>query len=351
MYDGDHFGKVIWARFLGNAKYNHDWYRSNGLKNDFNFFSKYNFQISNKLNLFADLQYRIIDYKIEGIDDDLRNITQEHKFNFFNPKFGAFYQLQQNQEVYASMSVANREPNRDNYVDSDPARKQPTHETLTDWEFGYNYKSPALSFSANYYYMDYNNQLVLTGEINDVGAPIMVNVDDSYRTGVELQAGVKISPSIQWNGNSTFSINKIKNFTEYVDNWDTWGQEAEELGTTDLAFSPNFMGNSRFIFSPVKKMEFSFVSSFVGKQYIDNTSNNDRVLDAYFINNLNARYSFSTNLFDEITLRMMVNNIFNEKYESNAWVYSYIYEGQRYKMDGYFPQAGVNFMFGVDFKF
>jgi iron complex outermembrane receptor protein len=351
IYDGDHFGKVIWAQFLGNAKPDHDWYNSNGLKKDFNVFAKYNYSLTGKLNLYADLQYRHINYRIDGIDDDLRDITQEHEFNFFNPKFGAFYQVAQNQELYLSLAVANREPNRDNYVDADPTGKQPTYETLHDWEFGYNFRSSTLSFSANYYFMNYKNQLVLTGEINDVGAPIMVNVNGSFRTGLELQAGVKIAPKIQWNGNTTFSINKVKDFIEYVDNWDTWGQEATDLGTTDLAFSPNFIGNSRFVFSPVNNLDISFVSSFVGKQFIDNTSNDDRILDSYFVNNLNADYSFNTKLFEKITLRLMVNNLFNEKYESNAWVYSYIYEGQRTKMDGYFPQAGTNFMFGVDFRF
>jgi iron complex outermembrane receptor protein len=351
IYDGDHFGKVIWARLLGNAEPNHDWYKSNGLKKDFNTYAKYNYQMSEKINLFADLQYRNITYAIDGIDNDLRDITQEHKFNFFNPKFGVFYEPQQNQQLYLSFAVANREPNRSNYVDANPAGKQPVYETLRDWELGYNFKSSAFSFSANYYYMCYKNQLVLTGEINDVGAPIMVNVDRSFRTGIELQAGVKITPTLQWNGNTTFSINKVKDFIEYVDNWDTWGQESFELGTTDLAFSPNVMANSRFAFSPVNNLEFSFVSTYVGKQFIDNTSNDDRVLNAWFVNNLNAEYSLNTKLFDEIKLRLMINNLFNANYESNAWVYSYIYEGQRYKMDGYFPQAGTHFMFGVDFKF
>ncbi len=350
-YDGDHFGKVIWAQFLGNAKPNHEWYRSNGLKKDFNVFAKYNYRLTEKINLFADLQYRGINYRIEGIDDDLRDITQKHNFSLFNPKLGIFYQPQQNQELYLSFATANREPNRSNYVDADPAGKQPVYETLYDWETGYNYKSAVFSFSANFFYMNYKNQLVLTGEINDVGAPIMVNVDKSFRTGVELQAALKIAGKLKWDGNTTMSLNKIKDFTEYVDNWDTWGQESFKLGTTDLAFSPSFTGNSRFTYSPVNNFDISFVSAYVGKQFIDNTSNDNRILDAYFINNLTADYSFNTKLFERITLRLMVNNLLNEKYESNAWVYSYIYEGTRYKMDGYFPQAGTNFMFGVDFKF
>lgn len=351
IYDGDHFGKVIWAQFQGNAEPNHDWYRSNGLKKDFNIYAKYNYRVAEKVNLFTDLQYRNINYAIDGIDDDLRDISQKHVFNFFNPKFGVFYEPQQNRQLYLSLAVANREPNRSNYVDANPAGKQPVYETLYNWELGYNYKSPAFSFSANYYYMSYKNQLVLTGEINDVGAPVMVNVDKSFRTGIELQTGVKITPALQWNGNTTFSINKVKGFTEYVDNWDTWGQEPFELGTTGLAFSPNVIANSRFTFSPANNLEFSFVSSYVGKQYIDNTSNDDRVLNAWFVNNLNADYSVKTKLFEEIKIRLMINNLFNEKYESNAWVYSYIYEGERAKIDGYFPQAGTHFMFGIDFKF
>src|SRR5680860_511526 len=175
------------------------------------------------------------------MDDDLRSLLLEHKFNFFNPKLGVFYQPATNQQLFLSLAIANREPNRDNYVDANPTGKQPVHETLRDWELGYNYRSSVFTASANFYYMCYKNQLVLTGEINDVGAPIMVNVDKSYRTGFEFQAGIKIAQNLQWNGNATFSQNKIKNFVEYVDNWNTWGQESYEPGTTDLAFSPNII--------------------------------------------------------------------------------------------------------------
>ncbi len=351
IYDGKHFGNVIWAQYLGEADYNHEWYRSTGLKKDFNIYAKYNFEVANRLNLFADLQYRGINYEIEGIDDDLRDVSQKHDFHFFNPKLGIFYQAADNQELYLSFAVANREPNRTAYVDYPAGQEPPVHETLRDWEMGYNFASSVFSFNANYYYMSYKDQLVLTGQINDVGAPIMVNVDKSYRTGVELQFGVQIAKNFQWNGNTTLSLNKIKNFTEYVDNWDTWGQEAYDLGTTDLAFSPNVIANSQFVYSPDEHFSIALSSSYVGKQYIDNTSNNDQVLDAYFVTNLKADYSFTTKLFEEITLHFMANNLINHTYESNAWVYSYILGGERYKMDGYYPQAGTHFMFGMDFKF
>ncbi len=351
VYDGNHFGNVIWAQYYGSSNPNHEWYRNNGLKKDCNFYAKYNYQITEKINLFADLQFRKINYSIKGIDDDLRDLEQSSDFIFFNPKFGIFYEPASNQKLYISFAVANREPNRTAFVDKNPNGKTPEYETLHDWELGYKYSASAFSFAANYYFMNYKNQLVITGEINDVGAPIMVNVDKSFRTGIELQAGVQVTKNFQWNGNTTFSINKIEDFAEYVDNWDTWGQETYELGTTDLAFSPNIVANSQFVFTPAKNLNIAFVSSFVGKQFIDNTSSEDRTLNAYFINNIKADYKFNTNLFEEITLHLMVNNLFNEKYESNAWVYSYIYGGERYKMDGYFPQAGTHFMFGVDFKF
>lgn len=350
VYDGRHFGNIIWAQYLGDVPPNYEWYRGTGNKKDFNIYGKYKRQMGEKFNLFADLQYRHINYEITGIDDDLRDISQQHKFDFFNPKFGIYYQPAVNQNLYLSFAIANREPNRDNYVDAKPG-EAPVYETLHDWELGYNYASRKLTFGVNYYYMYYKNQLVLTGQINDVGAPIMVNVDKSFRTGLELQTGVQLLPKLQWHANTTLSINKIKDFTEYVDDWDNGGQQAFDLGTTDLSFSPNITGNSQFIFTPLNDLSLAFVSNYVGKQYIDNTSNDDRIIEAYFINNIKADYTITTRLFDEITFHLMVNNLFNEQYESNAWVYSYIYKGERFKMDGYFPQAGTYFMFGVDFKF
>ena len=350
-YDGDHYGNVIWAQFVGDADPNHEWYFNKGLKKDFNLFAKYNYQVAEKLNLFADMQYRHINYSIDGIDDDLRNITQQHEFNFFNPKLGVFYEPAQNQNLYLSFATANREPNRSAYIDARQDAEPPVYETLYDWELGYEYKSARFSGSANFYYMSYKNQLVLTGEINDVGNPIMTNVDKSHRTGLELQTGLALTKNLQWLANATFSQNNIENFTEYVDNWDTGGQESFHLGTTEIAFSPNVIANSQLVYEPVKNLNFAFISSYVGKQFIDNTASDDRSLNAYFVNNLKVDYSFKTGLFDNISIHLMVNNMFSEEYESNAWVYSYILGGERYKMDGYFPQAGRHFMLGVDLKF
>ena len=347
IYDGNHFGKVIWAKIAGEANYDHEWYRGTGLKKDYNIYARYSYQLSEKLNASADLQYRYINYKIGGIDDNLRNVSQNHKFNFFNPKFGLFYTPGINQEAYLSFGRANREPNRDNFVDADPSGKQPTFETLNDFELGYTFKSSNLMLGTNLYYMHYNNQLIMTGKINNVGTAIMTNVDKSYREGIELMAGVKFLKNFNWNVNATISRNKINDFTEYVEDWDNGGLITNVIGKTDLAYAPQLTASSVLSFKPCNAFEISFLSNYVGKQYIDNTANDDRKLNSYLVNNLKLDYTLKQKLFKELKLNLLVNNIFNEEYESNAWVYSYYYEGKRNKMDGYFPQAGTNFIFSV----
>ena len=228
----------------------------------------------------------------------------------------------------------------------------PTSETLNDYEAGYNYRSTNFAFGANLYFMDYSNQLILTGEINDVGSAIMTNAPDSYRAGIELTGGWKIDKTLRWDANATFSRNKIKNFTEYVDDWDNWGQQISNyLGTTDIAFSPNVVAASKLSWQPADAFSLNLSAHYVGKQYIDNTSSEDRKLNAYFFSNLKADYHIPTNLFKELTLSVMVNNLFNAMYESNAWVYSYYEGGTRKKMDGYYPQAGVNYLVGISARF
>lgn len=198
--------------------------------------------------------------------------------------------------------------------------------------------------------MNYKDQLVLTGEINDVGAPIMTNVEKSYRLGLELSAGIKLLEKLSISGNATLSQNKIQNFIEYVDNWDTWGQESKNLGETDLAFSPNIVANGNISYTVFKNFKAELISKYVGKQFIDNTSNNDRSIDPYFVNDLKLSYTVRTNLIKEIGFNILINNIFNHEYESNAWVYRYITGDTEYLMDGYFPQAGINVLGGITLK-
>ncbi len=351
-YDGDHYGTVIWAQYADhNIPPDYQWYKNTGTKRQYNLFGKLNYQLLEKLNVYADLQVRDIHYAINGMHDDLMDITQQHDFTFFNPKAGLIYDFSQQHQAYFSFAVAGREPTRSDYRDADPQHR-PHAEKLFDYEAGYNFRSGSLSAKANFFYMDYNDQLVLTGEINNVGAAIFTNVPQSYRTGVELILGWKPAKWLQWEGNASVSKNKIKNFTEYVDDWSPpYMQIAKNLGETDLSFSPDVIANSTISVFPADNFKISLLSRYVGKQYIDNTSSDQRMLDPYFVNDLRMSYGFETGLFSHIRLFVNVNNIFSEKYSSNAWVYRYFYEGNEYMMDGYFPQAPVNFLAGVSLAF
>ncbi|MCK4406742.1 MAG: TonB-dependent receptor [Bacteroidales bacterium] len=350
-YNGDHFGKVIWAQFASNGSINHQWYYNTGEKTDFNIFGKINYNLNNKFNFYGDVQYRRIYYSIDGDHDDLRDITQEHKFNFLNPKAGLYFDINENHSTYFSFAVSNREPSRSDYRDSDEDHI-PTGETLFDYELGYNFKSLNFAVDANMYYMNYKDQLILTGEINKVGNPIMTNVPKSYRAGIELAVGAKILQNLKWDINATFSRNKIKNFTAYIDNWSPpYKQITEDSGETYLSFSPDIIAGSIISYKPINNLNISFISKYVSRQYIDNTSNKYRSLDPYFVNNLIINYSFKTRFIKEIGFQLMINNIFNEKYETNAWVYRYYYEDKEYMMDGYFPQAGINFLAGINLRF
>ena len=349
-YDGDHFGRVIWTKFA-NALPNpdHEYYRNTGEKLDYNVFAKLTQRLSNHFTGYLDLQYRGIDYTIKGSDDKAgEGLNADKNWNFFNPKAGINFHSN-GHNAFASFSVANREPNRDNYTEAG-INERPTHETLYDYEVGYNFTHSRFNIGANLYFMDYNNQLILNGKISEIGEALTSNIKDSYRMGVELTGGVQITSWLTWNANMTLSRNKIKNFVEYVDNWDTGEQVKNELGTTSIAFSPDLIANSMFDVN-YKGFSASFNSQYVGRQYIDNSSSKDRSIDPYFVNSLRVGYAFHPKFMKEIAIDVTVNNLFNEKYETNAWVYSYMEGGVRKKDDGYFTQAGTNAMARVTFKF
>jgi iron complex outermembrane receptor protein len=356
-YDGDHYGKVIWAQYAPLGMYDDDWYDNTGIKTDFNIFAKADYSVNDQIHVYVDLQYRKIDYEIDGTHDDLSDLTQTHEYNFFNPKIGLNYIFNPSHSLYAYVGIANREPNRSVFRDADP-EQEVKPEMLTDYELGYKYSSNLLSLEANLFYMDYKDQLVLTGKINNVGAPIMTNVPNSYRTGIEFMGGVKFLKIVDWYLNATYSLNKIKNFTEYVDNWNYWNdpesqpyQYEKELGTTDISYSPEFTFSSEIDIKPVANFNIALVSNYVSRQFIDNTSNMDRSIEPYLVNNLRFVYSFKTNFIKQIDLMLSLNNILNAKYETNAWVYRFVYDGEEGVMNGYFPQAGFNFMMGVNLKF
>lgn len=354
-YEGRHFGKVAWARFTGDSEINHEWYRNTGTKRDWNTYLKVNYRIHKQVSLFGDIQYRSIEHYIRGIDDVLRDITQLNVYQFLNPKLGATIDISNRQRLAGSVAVANREPNRGNFVDADPAKPLPTYETLMDYELSYRLNLTKAVLEANLFYMDYNNQLVLTGEINDVGAAIMNNVKDSYRTGIELVAGIVPFEKVRWDINLTLSKNMIRDYSDYVDaynvDWDYIGQDSTYLEETNLSFSPGIIVGSKIIYEPLEGLSLGILSKYVGKQYIDNSGSDSRVLDPYFVNDLQIQYRLKPGFMEEIGFSLMLSNILNERYETNAWVYRYYYGDIEYKMDGYFPQAGFNFMAGLTLKF
>jgi iron complex outermembrane receptor protein len=349
-YYGRHYGKVIWAQYASTGNNELNWYYSTGDKTDFNIFMKAVYTLFGKLNLFADLQYRYVHYVMNGTLDDLRTLDQVHRFDFFNPKAGIFYDFTDRHHAWFSFGIANREPSRNNYKDADPDR-MPTFETLNDYELGYSFSCKIFKAGVNAYYMHYRDQLVLTGEINNVGEAIMVNVPKSYRAGIELSASFTILRSLTWDMNAAFSRNRIPGFTAYTDSYDVdWnylGQISSYLGETNLSFSPSVNIGSTIRYMPVKGLTVSFYSKYIGRQYIDNTSTKSRSLDPWFVNNIGIEYILKPGFFREIGFQVMIGNIFNEQYESNAWVYPYLLDGTGYQMTGWFPQAPISVMAGV----
>ncbi len=351
-YNGDSFGKVIWAQYYGNLPINHEWYRSKGIKKDFNIFAKLNYQLTEKLSFYADIQYRHINYKIDGVDDGLRNLTQAHLFDFLNPKVGVYYSLNDRQSLYFSFGNGHREPNRSNYTDADPSKPAPKQEKLNDFELGYKGAIAKYSYGINLYSMNYRDQLILTGRINDVGAAIMTNVPKSYRMGIEFTGNLQLLKNVKWEHHATLSRNKIVGFVEYVDDWDHWGEQiTHDLGKTDIAFSPSLTTGSNLEWTPFKKIGINFQSIYVSRQYLDNTSNTDRSLNPYFVNNIRIERTISQKFAKKWSFFASLNNIFDAKYESNGWVYSYYSDSKRQKEDGYFPQAGINYLLGMSIEF
>lgn len=375
-YYGDHFGEVIWARNAGDSEIRHEYYQNDAVKWDGNAYYKLNYQLNNRLGLYADLQYRYIAYEFLGFNNELENVDQTAELHFFNPKVGLTYIPSSKHRIYGSLAMGNREPNRNDFTESTP-ESRPLPERLYDLELGYEYKLSNIYAAANAYFMYYENQLVLNGELNDVGASIRENVPQSYRTGVELMFGWEPVKGLHWNANATFSQNKILEFVEFVDNWDTWGQEEITHNNTNIAFSPNAIAFSELDYDILNRnfgadskskmvLNVAWISKFVGKQYIDNTMNDTRALDSYWVNDLRIRYQLKDWGLREIGLNFMLRNLLNSQYVSNAWVYRFNSpsydprpddpyvnqaDGSYYNMIGLYPQAGINFMLGLDMKF
>ncbi len=353
-YEGNHFGEILWAQY-GGIDNGYQWYFNTSEKTDFNVFAKVNYDLTDKINVYGDVQFRHIDYDMNGVDDDLEDLIQNHKFDFFNPKMGVFYTINSNQNIYASFGVAHREPTRANYKDAklDPTTL-PVDESLFDYELGYEVKSAKATFAANLYYMYYRDQLVATGEKNSVGYDIMTNVDKSYRAGIELIWGVQICSKLKWDANLTLSRNKIMDFVEYSTYYDeVWNEEykGKELGDTDISYSPDVIGSSLFTYNPFKGFEVSFISKYVGDQYLDNTSSEDRMIKAYNVHNLRFNYNIHPSWMKEIGFHLQVNNILDTEYENNAYGGNWYEQGTEKTWRYDYPQAGINFLGGVILKF
>jgi iron complex outermembrane receptor protein len=349
-YSGHHFGDIIWAKIITYEGEGYTWYRGTGDKRDLNTFLKLNYSLFKKLNLYADLQLRNINYTIGGFDEDLKDVSQNHKYLFFNPKTGFIYTLNSEQKIYLSFGISQREPDRGNFTDADPG-KTPGPEKLYDYEAGYEFHSSGIMIKGNIYYMNYHDQLILTGKINNVGAAILTNVPKSYRQGIEIETGIMILNSLNWYENFTLSRNIIPVFVDFTDNWDTSAQDEETLKHKTISFSPSVIASSVIDYSPFNDFHLSLNSKYVGKQFIDNTQNNERMLDPYLVHNISLMYVAKSKMFKELTCQFLINNLFNNKYETYAWVYKYNEGGSQHVLDGYFPQAGINYMFRFGVKF
>ncbi|RIV70704.1 TonB-dependent receptor [Flagellimonas aequoris] len=342
-YKGDHFGEIIWARYTSNSEIRDHYYDDNSIKTDFNSYVKANYQLDSKWSIFGDVQYRRVGYEANGEDTGLVDDT----FNFFNPKTGVTFDLNRNNNFYLSYARANREPNRNDYESGSPRP-----EKLNDFELGWRYVSPDFQLNANVYYMRYKDQLVLTGELNDVGAPLRANVGDSYRLGLELDANLRFAQKFLWRPNLALSDNRNLDFYFQRDG------VLQDLGNTHIAYSPQLIAGNILTYQPHENFQVSLLSKFVGKQYMGNIDSEGSTLDSYTQTDFNVQYVIQTNAFvKSIVLSGLVNNIFDADIVSNGYFYTYdddfsnpgtvtTIEGA-----GYYPQAGINFLLGATFNF
>ena len=358
-YAGGHFGEIIWARNVPSISKGHRYYDNDATKNDFNTFVKANLEITPRLNVFADMQYRHVSYSFEGpawVLGEVATLDHNVKFNFFNPKLGLTFIPANGGIFHLFAGIGNREPVRRDFTESSPDSR-PRHETMQNLELGYRQGWKNFQVAANFFFMNYKDQLILTGEINDVGGFSRRNIDKSFRTGIELEFGARLAENLRWEANTTFSRNEIPLFVEYIDAYDAnfnWvGTNTSEYQNTTIAFSPSVVAASSLTYSPAKWADINLTSKFVGSQFIDNTSSKNRMLDSYFVNDLRINIKLSPRLFQEAGLTFQVNNLFNVMYETNAWIYKGYVEGSGITTldDGFFPQAGRHFFIGTSLRF
>ncbi|WP_298504089.1 TonB-dependent receptor [uncultured Maribacter sp.] len=344
LYDSNHFGEIIWAQNAGGSSIRDHYYDGTGKKTDLSFFSKATYNISPKFIAYADLQVRFVNYKTAGIASNRVPLVINESYAFFNPKAGFTYKINKNNSLYSSFAVAQREPNRDDFKGD----VFPKSERLNDFEFGWRFLSENTSLNVNGYYMGYKNQLVLTGDIDDVGEYKRANVDSSYRAGLEIDANFRVSNALMIRPNLAISTNKIKDFVLDRDG------EIKNIGDTNISFSPTLVAGNVIQYQPIENFSISLLSKYVGEQYLSNTDTETSKLDAYFVNDINITYEIKPKaIVKSIVLSGLINNVLNEKYESNGYTYLDYWStpGNSKEILGYYPQAGTNFLLGATINF
>ena len=343
-YIGDHFGEIIWARYASNSEIGDTYYKGQGKKKDFSIFTKATYKLNDKVSLYGDLQMRFIDYTTTGLTSDRLNLLVDENYNFFNPKAGVTYELNEKNNVYFSYARANREPSRGDFESNSNIKP----EQLNDFELGWRHNNDDFRISANAYYMLYNEQLVLTGVIDNTGTPIRTNSGKSYRLGLEVDASVQITKHFAVQPNFTVSTNKNEKTIISRDG------ALINLGKTSISYSPDFVAANALIFQPTINFQMSFLSKYVGEQFMSNTDSEVSKLESYFVNDFNVTYEIKMNsIFKSILLSGLINNVFGEKYVSNGYIYidSWSTPGASFEVPGYYPQATTNFLVGATLKF
>jgi len=342
-YDGLHFGKVIWARYASTSELGDKYYNDRGVKTDANAFAKASYKINNHLSLYGDLQFRKVNYKADSPETGVINDT----FDFFNPKGGITYTVNTKNNIYFSYARANREPNRTDYENGSPKP-----EKLNDYELGWRYNSPKTRLNVNAYYMAYKDQLVLTGQLDDVGSPIRANSGDSYRLGLEIDATVAVLDQVIVRPNITVSANKNKNFVFQRNG------VLQNLGDTNIAYSPNLIAGNAIVYSPVKTLQLSLLTKIVGEQYMGNIDSKMSKLKGYSVNDFSVNWEIKPkSIFKSVIITGLINNVFDYKYVSNGYFYTYDDDwttpGNITTIEGtgYYPQSGRNAMIGATLKF
>ena len=340
-YDGNHFGNVIWAKDSAGFDANHhEWYRNKGVKVDATTYAKLDYEFSPRWNVYADLQLRLIDYKVFGLADDLFDMDFHEFYPFFNPKVGVNYRMDDRQRLYLVAGLSHREPTRSDIKDAIGNADTIKAETMLDIELGYNYTASRFAFGINGYAMLYKDQLTPSGDLSSSGYSLMENVDKSYRLGVELVGGYRFTDWLRFDANLTLSMNKIVDYT-YTDFADGDTLLTTYTANTDLSFSPNVVGAAIATFEPIKDLKLQLSGKYVGSQYLDNTSREVYKQEAYFLLNFKAGYTWHLKNHNEVEAQFVVNNLLNRMYRIGAWAGDYEWGGY-YHSCGWYQQPGIN---------